>query len=99
MSRTTRPTWQSLQAASDATLLAARPAATAQRALVRTGCLRHHHVVWAAQVVAQGTGTSVGPFPVGAGQQIVDKIAAQVELDLGDGSAGGNSSNAITTLP
>src|SRR4029077_18927352 len=30
--------------------------------------------------------TSVGPVPVGAGQQIVDKIAAQIEFDLSDGS-------------
>src|ERR1700681_3219299 len=36
--------------------------------------------------MAQGVGTSVGAVPVGAGQQIVDKIAAQVELDLSDGS-------------
>ena len=36
--------------------------------------------------MAQGVGTSVGPVSVGAGQQIVDKIAAQIEFDLSDGS-------------
>src|ERR1700694_3015544 len=35
--------------------------------------------------MSQGVGTSVGPVPVGAGQQIVDKIAAEVEFDLSDG--------------
>src|SRR6478752_6610711 len=36
--------------------------------------------------MAQGIGTSVGPIPIGAGQQIIDKIAAQIEFDLSDGS-------------
>ncbi len=36
--------------------------------------------------MAQGVGTSVGPVPIGAGQQIVDKIAPQMEFDLGDRS-------------
>src|SRR6478609_8564122 len=36
--------------------------------------------------MAHGVGTSVGPVSVGAGQQIVDKIAAQVDFDLSDGS-------------
>jgi hypothetical protein len=36
--------------------------------------------------MAQGVGTSVGPIPIGAGQQIIDKIAAQIEFDLSDGS-------------
>src|SRR6202051_2580687 len=36
--------------------------------------------------MAQGVGTRVGPAPVGAGQQIVDKVAAQIEFDLSDGS-------------
>src|ERR1700758_4969279 len=35
--------------------------------------------------MAQGVGTSVGPVSVGAGQQIVCKIAGQIEFDLGDG--------------
>src|SRR4029078_859947 len=36
--------------------------------------------------MAQGVGTSVGPVSVGAGQQIVDKIAAQIEFDLSNGT-------------
>src|SRR3954452_16829105 len=36
--------------------------------------------------MAQGDGTSVGPVGVGAGQQIVDKIPAQIEFDFSDGS-------------
>src|SRR6201987_4407391 len=36
--------------------------------------------------MAQGVGTSVGAVPVGAGQQIVEKIAWQIVFDPSDGS-------------
>src|SRR3979490_3182190 len=62
------------------------PGGDRQNVLDATGTLYHHHIVRAPQVMAQGVGTSVCPVPVGAGQQVVDKIAAQVELDLSDGS-------------
>jgi len=42
-------------------------------------------MVGPSQVVAQGVGASVRPVPIGAGQQIVDKIPPQMEFDLGDG--------------
>ena len=62
------------------------PGGGCQRVLGATGALHDHYVVGAPQVMVQGVGTSVGPVPVGACQQVVDKLAAQVEFDLSDGS-------------
>src|ERR1700760_1991439 len=62
------------------------PGGGCQRVLGAARTLHNHYVVGAPQVVVQGVSTSVGPVPVGACQQVVDEIAAQVELDLSDGS-------------
>jgi hypothetical protein len=46
--------------------------------------LYHYRVVGASQVVAECRSACIGSFGVGAGKQVVNEFAVDVELNLGD---------------